>query len=130
MIIAVIQETFAVGKRKPEKKIIILSRVYNEPIQRPVPRWLVSLIGRAMHWYRRGQELDFPTSLNFFQAYLIIIKTVRILVCYTAFFSVVTQRSTPPSPSQTAAEKQTRFLSLCVCGLTNKPVMYKKFNNT
>ena len=54
MIIAVIQATFAVAKSKPEKKIIILSRVYNEPIQRPAPRWLVSLIGRAMHRYRRG----------------------------------------------------------------------------
>ena len=29
--------------------IIILSRVYNEPIQRPAPSWLVSLIGRALH---------------------------------------------------------------------------------
>ena len=65
MIIAVIQATFAVAKSKPEKKIIILSRVYNEPIQRPAPRWLVTLIGRAMHRYRRGQGLEFPTSLNF-----------------------------------------------------------------
>ena len=98
MIIAVIQATFAVAKREPEKKIIILSRVYNESIQRPAPRWLVSLIGRAMHRYRRGQGLEFPTSLNFFQAaYLIIVKTVRILVCYTAVFSVVTQHSPPPS---------------------------------
>ena len=96
MIIAVIQATFAVAKRKAEKKkIIILSRVYNGPIQRPAPRWLVSLIGRAMHRYRRGQGLEFPTGLNFFQAYLIIVKTVRILVCYTAVFSVVTQRSPP-----------------------------------
>ena len=35
--------------------IIILSRAYNEPIQRPAPSWLVSLIGRALHQYRRGQ---------------------------------------------------------------------------
>ena len=26
----------------------ILSRVYHEPIQRPAPSWLVSLIGRAI----------------------------------------------------------------------------------
>ena len=116
-------------KESLKKKIIILSRVYNESIQRPAPRWLVSLIGRAMHRYRRGQGLEFPTSLNFFQAYLIIVKTVRILVCYTAVFSVVTQHSPHPS-SQTAAENLTTFLSLCVCGLTNKPIMYKKFNNT
>ena len=36
--------------------IIILSRVHNEPIQRLAPSWLVSLIGRALHWYRRGQR--------------------------------------------------------------------------
>ena len=50
----------------------------------------------------------------------------RALVCYTAVFSVVTQRSSP----LTAAENRTTFLSLCVCGLTNKPIMYKKLDNT
>ena len=49
-----------------------------------------------------------------------------LIVCYTAVFSVVTQRSFP----QTAAENRTTFLSLCVCGLTNKPIMYKRFDNT
>ena len=106
-------------KESLKKKIIILSRVYNEPIQRPAPRWLVNLTGRAMHWYRRGQGLEFPTSLNFFQAYLIIVKTVRILPL-----------PLPPPPPTTAAENRTTFLSLCVCGLTNKPIMCKKFNNT
>ena len=42
------------------------------------------------------------------------------VVCYTAVFSVVMQRSSP----QTAAENQTTFLSLCICGLTNKPITY------
>ena len=47
-------------------------------------------------------------------------SVVRLLVvCYTAVFSVVTQRSSP----LTAAENRTTFLSLCVCGLTNKPIM-------
>ena len=49
--------------------IIILSRVYHEPIQRPAPSWLVSLIGRALHRYRRGQGFESRTSLNFFQAF-------------------------------------------------------------
>ena len=49
-----------------------------------------------------------------------------VVVCYTAVFSVVTQRSSP----LTAAENRTTFLSLCVCGLTNKTVMYKKLDNT
>ena len=116
MIIAVIQATFAVAKRKPEKKIIILSRVYNESIQRPAPRWLVSLIGRAMHRYRRGQGLEFPTSLNFFQAYLIIVKTVRILVCCTAVLSVVTQHSPPPPLLTNGCWKPNYFpFPLCLC---------------
>ena len=46
--------------------IIILSRVYNEPIQRPAPSWLVSLIGRTLHRYRRGQGSESRTSLIFF----------------------------------------------------------------
>ena len=54
------------------------------------------------------------------------IMAVTDVVCYTAVFSVVTQRSSP----LTAAENRTTFLSLCVCGLTNKPIMYKKFDNT
>ena len=41
------------------------------------------------------------------------------VVCYTAVFSVVMQCSSP----QMAVENRTTFLSLCVCGLTNKPIM-------
>ena len=33
--------------------------------QRPAPSWLVSLIGRALHRYRRGQGFESRTSLNF-----------------------------------------------------------------
>ena len=46
--------------------IIILSRVYHELIQRPAPSWLVNLIGRALHQYRRCQGFESRTSLNFF----------------------------------------------------------------
>ena len=45
--------------------IVIRSRVYNEPIQRPAPSWLVSVIGRALHRYRRGQGFESRTSLAF-----------------------------------------------------------------
>ena len=55
-----------------------------------------------------------------------MVGSLRRLVCYTAVFIVVTQRSSP----QTAAENRTTFLSLCVCGLTNKPIMYKRFDIT
>ena len=57
--------------------IIILSRVYNEPIQRPAPSWLVSLTGRTLHRYRRSQGFDSRTSLNsFFQAFFF--ATVKV----------------------------------------------------
>ena len=48
--------------------IIILSRVYNEPIQRPARSWLVSSIlvecGTAI---AEGQGFESRTSLNFFR---------------------------------------------------------------
>ena len=49
--------------------IIILSQVYNEPIQRTAPSWLVSSIGRALHRCRRGHGFESHTSLNYFQAF-------------------------------------------------------------
>ena len=54
------------------------------------------------------------------------IEACEQIVCYSAVFSVVTQRSSP----QTAAEIRTTFLSLCVCCLTNKPIMYMELDNT
>ena len=50
--------------------IIILSRVYKDPIQWPATSWLVSLIGRALHRYRRGQGFESRTSLVFFSGFL------------------------------------------------------------
>ena len=52
--------------RRSYIRIIILSRVYNKPTQRPVLNWLVSLIGRALHRYRRGQGFESRISLTFF----------------------------------------------------------------
>ena len=42
--------------------IIILSQIYNEPIQRPAPSWLVSL-----HRYRRGQGFESVQAWIFFR---------------------------------------------------------------
>ena len=47
--------------------VIILSWLYNEPIQRPATSWLVSAISRVLHQYCRGQGFKFCTSLNFFR---------------------------------------------------------------
>ena len=56
-------------------RFIILSRVYNEAIQRLSPSWLVNLIGRALHRYRRGQGFE---SLNFFQVFFSQLHKLRI----------------------------------------------------
>ena len=58
--------------------IFIISCVYNEPIQWPARSWLASLIGRALHQYRRGQEFESRTSLSFFQAFLSQLHKLRI----------------------------------------------------
>ena len=68
--------------------IIILSRVYNEPIQRPAQRWLVSLIlverGTA---FAEGQGFESRTSLNFFRLFFHNCKSYIIfLVIYIAIF--------------------------------------------
>ena len=60
------------------KFIIILSRICNEPIQRPTPIWLVSLSGRALHRYRRGKGFESRTSLNFFQTFFSQLQKLRI----------------------------------------------------
>ena len=62
-IIAVIGTTFAVAKRKPEK-------IYNEPVQRPAPSWLVSLIVRALQRYHRGVKGSNPLQACIFSGFL------------------------------------------------------------
>ena len=60
--------------------IIILSRVYNELIQRPAPSWLVSSIDRALHWYRRGQGLESRRMIFF---HIILHLAVLMWFSYT-----------------------------------------------
>ena len=59
-------------------RVIILSRVYNQPIQRSSPSWLVNLIGSALHRYRKGQGFESRTSLNFFQVSFSQLHKLRI----------------------------------------------------
>ena len=65
--------------------IIILSRVFHEPIQRPAPGWLVSLIGRALYRYSRGQGFESFTSLNFFQTFFSKLHKLRIQMRWSPF---------------------------------------------
>ena len=59
-------------------RVIILSRVYNETIQRPAPSWLVNLTSRALHRYRKGQGFESHTSLNFFLVFFSQLHKLRI----------------------------------------------------
>ena len=47
-------------------RLFTTSRVYLEPTQWPAPSWLVSSVGRALHWYRRGHGFKSCTGLKFF----------------------------------------------------------------
>ena len=85
--------------------IIILSRVYHEPIQRPAPSWLVSLIGRALHRYRRGQGFESRKSLNFFQ--LLDCKTV-------GFFSQNSKRNCKVGRNSSRPLFLASFLTFCL----------------
>ena len=60
------------------KFIVILSRVYDEPIQRPAPSWLVCFIRKALYRYRRCQGFESSTSLNVFQAFFSQLQKLRI----------------------------------------------------
>ena len=67
--------------RRSYIRIIILSRVYNKPTQRSVPIWLVSLTGRALHRYRRGQGFESRTSLTFFFFFKLSFRNCKSCVC-------------------------------------------------
>ena len=47
-------------------------------IQRPALSWIVSLIGRALHQYRRRQGFESRTRLNFSQAFSSELQKLRI----------------------------------------------------
>ena len=59
--------------------IIILSRVYHEPIQRPTPGWLVSLIGRSLPTGIAEVKGSNPVQVRiFFQAFFSQLQKLRL----------------------------------------------------
>ena len=46
--------------------IIYHLKVYLDPALWPAPSWLVSSVGRALHWYRRGHGFKSCMGLNLF----------------------------------------------------------------
>ena len=104
--------------------IIILSRVYNEPIQRPVPTWLVSSIVRALHRYRRaGSRVWIPYKPNFFSGFLfttakVASPTVMIffhIIQIIIFISILTRsiRFLKESPKK-YAQKRCHLQTKCI----------------
>ena len=62
-------------------KIFILLDVYLDPIHWPAPCWLVSSIGRVLHWYRRGHGFKSRMGLNFFQVLFTTTRFSSVLSC-------------------------------------------------
>ena len=52
-----------------------------DPIHWPAPSWLVSSIGRALHWYHRGHGFKSRTGLNFFQVLFTTTRFSSVLSC-------------------------------------------------
>ena len=76
-------ESDSFSSYRPVANISFLSKVTEKyasiQTQRPAPSWLVDLIGRALHRYRRGQGFESRTSLNFFfQAFFSQLYKLRI----------------------------------------------------
>ena len=68
-----------------DDKKYFLSRVYNEPIQRPAPSWLVSLIGKCTAPVSQRSRVRIPYKPEFFSRFLFAIaKVVPItaMICF------------------------------------------------
>ena len=54
-----------------------------------VPSWLVSLIGRAVHRYCRGQGFESRTSLNFSSGFLFATYITAMIIVHLILHSAV-----------------------------------------
>ena len=81
-------------------------------------RWLVSPVGRALHWYRRGHGLKSRTCLNFFfQAFFPLLLKLCSLVRRSLSYSpklIVPQSCCilPPTQHHSFFKKLTPFRKL------------------
>ena len=71
--------------------------VYLDPTQRPAPSWLVSLVGRALHQYRRGPGFKSRTGMNFFQVQFLTTSSIVFLVARISKFrnKILFEQQTP-----------------------------------
>ena len=111
-IMAVIESTFVVAKRKPEKKT--QCRLVPEPtkwtkLNDQLPVGLLAQLGRALHRYRRGQGFESRTKLSFRNCKVasitaMILFTLNDLSLFFKFYSVksgwiaISPPSSPPPP--------------------------------
>ena len=70
-------------------KIIINLDVYLGPIHSSASSWLVSSIGRALHWYRRGHGFNSRTGLNFFQVLFTTTRFSSVPSCEDLLISLL-----------------------------------------
>ena len=75
--------------------IIILSRVYNEPIRRPAPSWLVSLIGSrsAAPYVSQSSRLRIPYKPEFFPGFLFETANVAYITAMIIIHLIIITRS-------------------------------------
>ena len=74
-ILAVINATFAVAKRKPEKNQACRDYITNQ-FNDQLPVGLLAQLVRALHRYRRGQGSS-PGKPDFFQAFFSQLQKLR-----------------------------------------------------
>ena len=72
-------------------RIIILSRAYNEPIQRPAPSWLVSLILLVEHCTGIAQRsrVQIPYKPELFSGFLLATAKVAYITAMIILHSVI-----------------------------------------
>ena len=68
--------------------IIILSRVYNEPIQRSAPSWLVSSFGKSVAPVLQRSRVRIPYKPEFFSAFLFTTAKVASLTAMIYFYII------------------------------------------
>ena len=66
------------GQELYERTLDLLSQVYNEPIQRPAPSWLVSSIGKSAAPLSQRSRVWIPYKPEFFQAFFSQLQKLRL----------------------------------------------------
>ena len=66
----------------------MLSRVYNEPIQRSAPSWLVSSIGKSVTPVSQRSRVRIPYMPEFFSGFLFTTAKVASITAMISFYII------------------------------------------